>query len=256
MTDISGKLALITGASSGIGMSTARVLAENGVNLIMAARRDSRLQALALELGNVKTYPFVLNVAERIAVFDFARNLEQQSLIPDILINNAGLSAGKDPIYSADVDDWERMIDTNIKGFLYVARAVIPMMLKRGGGHIINIGSIAGEQIYPGGNVYNATKFAVKALSRAMNIDLLNSTVRVCNIAPGMVNTEFSTVRYKGDKAKADKIYEGFTSLSGEDIANAILYVLKTPPHVNIQYMLVTPTAQRAVSVVNTNNIV
>jgi NADP-dependent 3-hydroxy acid dehydrogenase YdfG len=256
MADISGKLALVTGASSGIGMSTARLLAENGVNLIITARRESRLRVLALELNNVNVYPFVLDVTDRVAVFDFANRLEQQSLIPDILINNAGLSVGKDPIYSADIDDWERMIDTNVKGFLYVVRAIIPMMLKRGSGHIINLGSIAGEQVYTGGNVYNATKFAVNALSKAMNVDLLDSRLRVCNIAPGMVNTEFSTVRYKGDKAKADKVYEGFTSLTGEDIADAILYVLKTPPHVNIQYILITPTAQRSVSAVNANNII
>jgi NADP-dependent 3-hydroxy acid dehydrogenase YdfG len=256
VVDISGKLALVTGASSGIGMSTARLLAKNGVDLIITARRESRLRTFALELNNVNVYPFPLDVTKRVAVFDFANYLEQRSLIPDILVNNAGLSAGKDSIYSADVDDWERMIDTNIKGFLYVARSIIPMMLKQGSGHIVNIGSIAGEQVYSGGNVYNATKFAVKALSRAMNIDLLDSKIRVCNIAPGMVNTEFSTVRYNGDKAKADKLYEGFTPLVGEDIADTILYVLKTPSHVNIQYLLITPTAQRSVSAVNTNNLI
>lgn len=251
---IKGKLALVTGASAGIGEAVARKLAENGVHLIITARRIDRLEALAGELrqkNGVNVYPLVLDVCDRKAVEAFGRKLEEESLTPDILINNAGLSAGKDPIFSADIGDWEVMVDTNIKGFLYVSRAVIPLMMKRNAGHIVNLGSIAGEEIYPGGNVYNATKFAVRALSKAMNVDLVNSKIRVANVAPGAVRTEFSLVRFKGDRDRADSVYHGFTPLAAEDVADCIVYILNTPEHVNIQYMVVTPTAQRDVNTVN-----
>ncbi len=250
---IKGKLALITGASSGIGEAVAQRFAECGVNLLLTARRLDRMEKTAEKLAKahgIKTGVRQLDVRNREAVSLLAQDLEKNRLIPDILVNNAGLSAGKDAIYDADIDDWEVMIDTNIKGFLYVSRAVIPLMMKRGNGHVVNLGSIAGQEVYPGGNVYNATKFAVRALSQAMNVDLVNTNIRVCNIAPGAVNTEFSTVRYKGDKEKADATYDGFTPLSAGDVADAILYVANTPEHVNVQHMLIMPTAQRTVGMI------
>ena len=251
---IKGKLALITGASSGIGEAVAHKFAECGVNILLTARRLGRLTQTAEKLSKeygITAYVRQLDVRESKAVSLMAQELEKSGSIPDILVNNAGLSAGKDAVYNADINDWDVMIDTNIKGFLYVSRAIIPLMVKRGRGHIINLGSIAGQEVYPGGNVYNATKFAVRALSQAMNIDLVNTNIRVCNIAPGAVNTEFSSVRYKGDKEKADATYDGFTPLLAADVADAILYVVNTPEHVNIQHLLIMPTAQRTVSLIN-----
>jgi len=251
---IKGRLALVTGASSGIGEAVAYKFAEYGVNLLLAARRLDRLEKTAQNLTSeygTKTTAFQLDVRNSKSVFLLAQELEKNNLIPDILVNNAGLSAGKDPIYEADIDDWDMMIDTNIKGFLYVSRAIIPLMVKRGYGHIINLGSIAGQEVYPGGNVYNATKFAVHALSQAMNIDMVNTNIRVCNIAPGAVNTEFSIVRYKGDQEKANSTYQGFTPLTAVDVADTILYVANTPAHVNIQHLLIMPTAQRSMNYIN-----
>ena len=251
---VKGKLALITGASSGIGEAAAHKFAEYGVNLLLTARRLNRLKQTAEKLTNkygITADIRQLDVRDSNAVSLMAQELDRNRSIPDILVNNAGLSAGKDAIYNADVNDWDLMIDTNIKGFLYISRAIIPLMIKHGSGHIINLGSIAGQEVYSGGNVYNATKFAVRALSQAMNIDLVNTNIRVCNIAPGAVNTEFSSVRYKGDKEKADATYDGFMPLSAIDVADTILYVVNTPEHVNIQHLLIMPTAQRTVSLIN-----
>ncbi|MDR2884915.1 MAG: SDR family NAD(P)-dependent oxidoreductase [Deferribacteraceae bacterium] len=254
MNRLKNKWALITGASSGIGQAVAMKLAEYDVNLILAARRVELMRQTAEKLENdygIKIAVYELDVRDRQKVAEFGEALKKDGLVPDILINNAGLSAGKDRIHEANIDDWELMIDTNLNGLLYVSRAVIPMMVERNAGHIINLGSIAGEQVYQGGSVYNATKFGVKALSQAMNIDLAQTNIRICNIEPGAVNTEFSLVRFKGDKDKADSTYEGFRPLTAIDIADTIVYVLNLPEYVNVQRLLVTPTAQRTVDIFN-----
>lgn len=241
-------MVLITGASSGIGRACAVQCAEYQANLILVARRSERLKTLKNDLEkehSISVLIYQLDVRDRQAVEDFASALATQNICPDILINNAGLSAGLDKLHEGKNEDWERMIDTNIKGLLYVSRAVIPFMVKAKRGHVVNIGSIAGYQVYPGGNVYNATKFAVRALSEGMNLDLLGTDIRVSCVSPGAVNTEFSTVRFHGDTKKADTIYAGYKPLTAEDIADAVLYVLNAPEHVNIQNMLITPTAQR-----------
>lgn len=249
-----GKTVLVSGASSGIGEASARIYAKNGANLILTARRKDRLENLKNELGKeykINADIFVFDVRDKAAVFDFAKKLEEMNLIPDIFLNNAGLAKGMDPIYAGDTDDWDTMIDTNIKGFLYMARSVIPLMVKKNTGHIVNLGSIAGHQVYPQGNVYNATKFAVRALTQATNIDLLKTNIRVSVIEPGAVETEFSDVRFDGDKSKADNVYKGYKPLSAEDIAEIIYFMTSLPEHINIQNLLVTPTAQRSVNFVN-----
>lgn len=242
--------ALITGASSGIGMSCAKYFAKAGYHLILAARRIERLNELKQELN--KLYPHItveliqLDVREREEV---SKKLSYLTDI-DILINNAGLSSGLEPVQDGDIDDWEKMIDTNIKGLLYVTRAITPGMVAKNKGHIINIGSIAGHEIYPGGNVYCATKHAVVSLSKAMRIDLFGTDIRVTEIDPGMVETEFSLVRFHGDKEKADSVYEGMQPLTADDIADVILYCASCPPHVNISEVVIMPTAQARVGMV------
>jgi NADP-dependent 3-hydroxy acid dehydrogenase YdfG len=253
--NIKGKTALITGASAGIGEATAKKFAKCGVHLVLTARRIDKLESLKAQLAtySINTHIYQLDVRDSAAVQAFADKLKQDNIVPDILVNNAGLSVGKDPIYEAALEDWERMIDTNIKGLLYVTRAIVPMMMERNMGHIINLGSIAGLQVYPGGNVYNATKFAVRGLTEAMNVDLINTNIRVSLIAPGATNTEFSNVRFNGDQAKADAVYAGYQPLVAEDIADSIAYIANAPAHVNVQRMLVTPTAQRNVANVGKN---
>lgn len=248
MNRIEGRLALITGASSGIGQATAVALASRGANLVLAARRRERLEEIRAELesnhsATVRIHP--LDVRDRDAVLAFAEELEKDDVVPDILVNNAGLSRGLDGIQEGDFRDWDEMIDTNIKGLLNVTRSILPAMIRRGRGHIVNLGSIAGQMVYPGGNVYNATKFAVRALNQAMNIDLVGTPIRVSSIDPGAVETEFSLVRFHGDAERASAVYEGFEPLTPEDIADAICYVVNAPPHVNVQEMLIMPTAQR-----------
>ncbi len=243
------KLVLITGASSGIGKACAEMYAKDGHDLIILARRHAIIeevqQSLKREYG-IQVHCYVFDVRNRDAVAMFEKDLIDNNLTPDIFINNAGLARGLEPIHEGDIDKWEEMIDTNLKGFLYIARAVIPLMVKADKGHIINIGSIAGSQVYPNGNVYNATKFAVRALSQAMNMDLLNTNIRVTSIEPGAVDTEFSLVRFDNDKEKAANVYKGFKPLSPDDIANIIKFTTYLPEHINIQNLLVTPTAQRA----------
>jgi serine 3-dehydrogenase len=220
----------------------------------MAARRLDRLNKLAAELraaAKVPVHAFALDVRDQPAVERAIGGLPPEWAAIDVLINNAGLSRGLDKIHEAKISDWEEMIDTNIKGLLYVSRAVIPGMVKRGSGHVINIGSIAGHELYPGGNVYCGTKFAVKAISQGMRIDLVATPIRVSSVDPGMVETEFSLVRYHGDKEKADKTYKGFKPLSPDDIADAVHYCATRPPHVNINDMIVMPQAQAGVLVVN-----
>ncbi|MDX1795811.1 MAG: SDR family NAD(P)-dependent oxidoreductase [Hydrogenovibrio sp.] len=249
---IANKTALITGATSGIGKACAFALAEQGVNLILMARRKERLDALKQALSDypIQVEVFQLDVRELEAVKAlFYGPLADRQI--DILINNAGLAVGMGKVDEGSIDDWERMIDTNVKGLLYVSRAVIPGMRRRNAGHVVNIGSMAGGITYPGGNVYCATKSAVHALSEAMNLDLVGTSVRVANIAPGAAETEFSNVRFHGDDEKADAVYEGFQPLSAEDIADLIVYVLNAPAHVNIQHALIMPTAQRSPTVLH-----
>lgn len=249
---VRGKWALITGATSGIGNATARLLAANGCNLLLTGRRSEKLEALEHVLNEkygvkVLTYSFDIRSMNRCV--EMANDLTEREIVPDILINNAGLASGKDKIYEGLISDWEKMIDTNIKGLLYITRAVLPMMVERNEGHIVNIGSTAGHIVYPDGNVYNATKFAVKALNEAINLDLKGTRLRCCSIDPGACETEFSKVRFHGDEMKAARVYEGYIPLQPEDVADAILYVLGTPPHVNITNIIMYPTAQRNVYV-------
>jgi serine 3-dehydrogenase len=216
--------------------------------LILIARRQSRLDQLQAELereqgATVRT--ITLDVRDRDAVLDLAKTLEAEAAAPDVLINNAGLSRGLDPIQAGHFQDWDEMIDTNIKGLLNLSRAILPLMVRRDRGHVINLGSIAGHMVYPNGNVYNATKFAVRALTEAMNVDLAGTRIRVSSIDPGAVETEFSLVRVHGDEARAAAVYQGFHPLTPADIADAICYVVNTPEHVNIQQMVIMPTAQR-----------
>jgi 3-hydroxy acid dehydrogenase/malonic semialdehyde reductase len=254
MTSLRDKVVFITGASSGIGMSCARIFAADGARILIAARRVDRLKKLAEELRaahGVPVHVFALDVRDAAAVERTVAGLPPEWAAIDVLVNNAGLSRGLDKIHEAKISDWEEMIDTNIKGLLYVSRAVIPGMVTRGAGHVINIGSIAGHELYPGGNVYCGTKFAVKAISQGMRIDLVATPIRVSSVDPGMVETEFSIVRYHGDQERADKTYKGFTPLSPDDIADAVHYCATRPPHVNINDMIVMPQAQAGVLVVN-----
>lgn len=241
------KIALITGVTSGIGNATAHKLAQNNYNLIITGRRRELLDNLKKELGiKYKCDVLALNfdVRDQRMVDKMIAGIPESWRKIDVLINNAGLAAGLSPVQSGDIQDWEQMIDTNVKGLLYMTRKVSPLMIENGSGHIINISSIAGKEVYENGNVYCATKHAVDALTKGMRIDLLKYNIKVTSISPGMVDTEFSLVRFKGDKAKADKVYEGLTPLFAEDIADAILFVVTRPPHVNINDMLIMPTAQ------------
>jgi 3-hydroxy acid dehydrogenase/malonic semialdehyde reductase len=246
----------ITGASSGIGAACAKVLAKEGnYRLLLCARREDRLAQLKEELqqlvAEVEVHTFVLDVRNKEEVFTAIDNLPQEWKNIDVLINNAGLSQGLDPIQDGDTDDWDRMIDTNVKGFLYVSKAVTPLLKQSSNAHIINLGSIAGKEVYPNGNVYCATKHAVDALNKAMRIDLLPFGIKVTAINPGMVETEFSEVRFHGDKDRAKSVYNGLVPLSGEDIAETIAFVLSRPAHVNINDLLIMPTAQANGTIVN-----
>jgi 3-hydroxy acid dehydrogenase/malonic semialdehyde reductase len=241
------KIALITGASAGIGEACARVLAKEGYQLILAARRKERLEKLAEELKqaySTKSYLIELDVRDKAAVNEVFGNLPAEWKAVDVLVNNAGLSQGLDPIQTGDTDDWDRMIDTNIKGLLYITRAITPGMVERKTGHIINIGSIAGKEVYPNGNVYCATKHAVDALSKGMRIDLLPYGIKVTAIHPGMVETEFSIVRFKGDEDRAAAVYHNLEPLVAQDIAEAAWFAISRPPHVNINDLLIMPTIQ------------
>lgn len=241
------KIALITGASAGIGKACAEVFAREGFNLILTARRLEKLEILAEKIKeefDVEIKTIQMDVRSKEDVQKGWTSLSEEWKRVDVLINNAGLSQGLDPIFSGDTDDWDRMIDTNIKGLLYVSRTVLPQMKDRKSGHVINIGSIAGKEVYLNGNVYCATKHAVDALNKAMRIDLLPYCIKVSALHPGAVETEFSVVRFKGDKERASKVYEGFEPLHAQDIAEAAWFVVSRPAHVNINEMLIMPTAQ------------
>lgn len=248
------RIALITGATTGIGNATAHKLAENNYNLIITGRRKELLDDLKKELGiKYKCDVLTLNfdVRNHIQVQEMMDSLPESWKKIDILVNNAGLAAGLSSLDSGDVTDWEQMIDTNVKGLLYMTRKVSPMMIENGHGHIINITSVAGKEVYPNGNVYCATKHAVDALTKAMRMDFIKHNIKVTSIAPGMVETEFSLVRFKGDKSRAEKVYEGFTPLFADDIAEAIMFVVTRPSHVNINDMLIMPSAQASATIVN-----
>jgi 3-hydroxy acid dehydrogenase/malonic semialdehyde reductase len=252
MTQLKNKTALITGATSGIGLATARALAHQGCRLIITGRRSERLTALAEELeAMVPVLTLNFDVRDRQRVFALLGDLPKEFSTVDILINNAGNAHGLDAIQDGDLDDWDAMIDINVKGLLYVSKAIIPAMIKRGVGHIIHIGSTAGKEVYPKGNVYCASKHAVEALNHGMRIDLNGTGVKVSAIHPGLVETKFSQVRFKGDTARADQVYKGFTPLRPEDIAEIIVFVLGRPPHVNIADLMVMCLDQASSTVVN-----
>ncbi|HEX7089975.1 MAG TPA: SDR family NAD(P)-dependent oxidoreductase [Longimicrobiales bacterium] len=251
---IRGRAVLVTGASAGIGEACARRFAAAGADLVLWARRVDRLEALAADLETrhgASVRIAAVDVRDRAAVFREAEALVSNGWVPDVLVNNAGLAVGLSPLHEGDPDDWERMIDTNIKGLLYVTRAFLPHMVERGRGHVVNLGSIAGHQVYPKGNVYTATKHAVRALNQALALDLVGTPIRVSSIDPGMVETEFSLVRFKGDRERARSVYQGFQPLTADDIADAVLYVVNAPPHVNVFEMVILPTAQRSATVLH-----
>jgi 3-hydroxy acid dehydrogenase / malonic semialdehyde reductase len=241
------KIALITGATAGIGFETASLLAQNNYNLILTGRRKERLESLKNKLESTygcKILLLTFDIRSRKATDAALNCIPEDWRAIDVLINNAGLAAGLGPVNSADVDDWENMIDTNIKGLLYTTRIVTPWMVERQSGHVINISSIAGKESYPNGSVYCGTKHAVAAISKAMRIELMPFGIKVSTIAPGAVDTEFSLVRFHGDQERADQVYKGFSPLQAKDIAETILFVISRPAHVNIDDLLIMPTAQ------------
>jgi 3-hydroxy acid dehydrogenase/malonic semialdehyde reductase len=244
--DLYGRCVLVTGASSGIGRASAEAFAGLGCRLILLARRADRLETLAAELGtgSVEVLTAVVDVRDRRAVEGWVDELPAQWREIDILVNNAGLARGLTPLHEGDVSDWEEMIDTNIKGLLYVTRAILPAMVDRGHGHVINIGSIAGHEVYPGGSVYCATKHAVTAINRTLAIDTLGTGVRVSSVDPGLVETEFSLVRFHGDTERADGVYNGLEPLRGEDVADAVIFCATRPANANIRELILTARAQ------------
>ncbi len=254
MNRILDRTVLITGATSGIGAACARAFAAQGARLILVGRREERLQAFRQALVDEHgkpVYTHALDVRDRAAVEVLRDTLSDADRMPEVLVNNAGKALGLDPLHAGDPDDWDEMIDTNLKGLLYVSRAFMPEMVRRNRGHVINIGSTAGRWSYPGGNVYAATKFGVRALSEGMNMDLVGTRVRVSSVDPGLVETEFSKVRFHGDDARAAKVYEGYTPLTPDDVADAVVYVANAPEHVDIFNLVIMPTDQRHSMVVH-----
>ncbi|MCX6277046.1 MAG: SDR family NAD(P)-dependent oxidoreductase [Bacteroidetes bacterium] len=241
------KTVLITGATAGFGKAIARKFAENGHNLIITGRRKVLLDDVAKNLittFNVEVLPLCFDVRKLTEVEAAINSLSGRWRNVDVLVNNAGLAAGLHPIHEGVIDDWERMIDTNVKGLLYMTRMVAPIMVARKQGHIINMGSVAGKEAYPLGNVYCGSKYAVDGITKSTRIDLLSHNIKVTQIAPGAADTEFSLVRFKGDKDRADNVYKGFTPLSAEDVADVVFYVTTLPAHVNINDLVLMPTAQ------------
>ncbi|PRY13173.1 NADP-dependent 3-hydroxy acid dehydrogenase YdfG [Pontibacter ummariensis] len=244
------KIALITGATSGIGWATAVELAEKGYRIIATGRRAERLEALQQQLS-VPVYPLVFDVRDKEAVQEAIDSLPEAWRQVEVLVNNAGNAHGLAPIQEGALDDWDAMIDINVKGLLYVTKAVLPLMLPQKKGHIVNIGSIAGKEVYPNGNVYCGSKHAVDALSKGMRIDLVQEGIRVSEVNPGLVETEFSEVRFKGDKVRAASVYQGFEALQAQDIAELISFIVTRPAHVNLAEVLVLPTAQASATVLH-----
>ncbi|NJR74827.1 MAG: SDR family oxidoreductase [Scytonema sp. CRU_2_7] len=254
MLSIQNQIVLITGASSGIGAACAKVFANAGAKLILAARRLERLQELADEVSKnfaADIHLLQLDVRDRPAVESAISSLPPSWSEIDILINNAGLSRGLDKLHAGDFQDWEEMIDTNIKGLLYLTRYIVPSMVKRDRGHVLNIGSIAGHQTYPGGNVYCGTKAAVRAISEGLKQDLLGTSIRVSSVDPGMVETEFSEVRFHGDTERANKVYQGVKPLTPDDVADVIFFCVTRPLHVNINEVVLMPVDQASATLVN-----
>ena len=245
--DLTNKCVMVTGASSGIGRACAESFAAQGCRLLLAARRKERLDELAASLNEkhgADALTAALDVRDRGAVEAWVTDLPEGWHDVEVLINNAGLSRGMEPLYEGDISDWEEMIDTNVKGLLYVTRAVLPGMVARGKGHVINIGSIAGHEVYPGGNVYCASKHAVTAINRGLSIDTLGTGVRVSAVDPGLVETEFSLVRFHGDSDRAAKIYDGIDPLTPADVAEAVVFCATRPKNANVREMILTASEQ------------
>lgn len=250
-------IALVTGATSGIGKSTAEIFAGNGYELIITGRRKDRLENLSVEFQKkykVKVLALSFDVRKREEVEKHLASLPAAWRKIDVLVNNAGLASGLAPIQEGDIEDWEKMIDTNVKGLLYITRTVAPWMIENKKGHIVNVASLAGKQVYPKGNVYCATKFAVDALSQSMRIDMLEHGIKVTNIAPGLVETEFSIVRFHGNAERAKSTYANIHPLTANDIAEIIFWCASRPAHVNINEVVITPTAQANAYLVNRKN--
>ncbi len=252
MSELKSKIVLITGASSGIGEATARAFAREECRLLLCARRLDKVEALAKELADAsQVHAFALDVQDRAAVEKTLGALPDEWRAVDVLVNNAGLSRGLGKLWEDDPQNWQEMIDTNVLGLLQVTRAIVPGMVERGTGHVINIGSIAGHQAYPGGSVYCASKFAERAITDGLRIDLIGKGVRVTTVDPGMVETDFSAVRFRGDTERAAKVYKSITPLQASDIADTILWVASRPAHVQVQMVVVTPTDQANATTVN-----
>jgi NADP-dependent 3-hydroxy acid dehydrogenase YdfG len=254
MPRLQDRTVLVTGASAGIGRACARAFAAGGAGLVLLARRRDRLVSLASELEGTHGVPvrtFGLDVRDRDAVEAVRDELRDSDFVPDVVVNNAGKARGYEPLHEGDPDDWDEMVDTNVKGLLYVTRAFLPAMVEADRGHVVNIGSIAGRWTYPRGNVYCGTKFAVKGITEGMNMDLAGTAVRVSSVDPGLVETEFSEVRFHGDAERAETVYEGYRPLTAADIADVVTWVVGAPPHVDIFSVVVMPTAQRHSMVVH-----
>ena len=238
------KIALITGATSGFGKACAELFAENGWNLVLCGRRQKRLQELKEQLSAVLIHTVLCDVRNREDVMQMIADLPDSHIQIDLLLNNAGLALGLSPAHDADLDDWETMVDTNIKGLMYMTRAVLPAMVKRGLGHIINMGSVAGSWPYPGANTYGATKAFVEQFSNNLRADVHGSGIRVSNVEPGLAESEFSVIRFQGDQEKADAVYKGTNPLTPIDIAETVYWIATQPPHVNINRLEIMPVCQ------------
>ena len=244
------KTILITGATSGIGQATAHLFAQRGDRLILCGRRKERLDELQ-GVFDCETHLLNFDVRERAAVFSAMESLPNDWKKIDLLINNAGNAHGLDPVHKANLDDWDAMIDGNVKGLMYVTKAVLPQMVDKKEGQIVNVGSIAGIEVYPNGNVYCASKFAVDAFTQGLRLDLNPYGIRICAVHPGLVETEFSMVRFKGDEERSKKVYDTLTPLTPEDVANAIAYMVDVPPHVTVADLTLLPTDQANATVIN-----
>lgn len=251
---LNGTVVLVTGASAGIGAACARAFAGAGARLVLVARRTDRLHALAEELRaahGTECHLVALDVRDAAAVREAVDGLPVEWREVGVLVNNAGLGRGMDRVHEGDPAEWDEMVDTNVKGLLFVTRAVVPGMVARGRGHVVNLGSVAGHEVYPGGAVYCATKHAVDAITRGLRMDLLGTGVRVSTVDPGMVETEFSVVRFRGDQERADRVYAGMTPLTPDDVADAVLWCATRPPHVNIDEIILKPTDQASATQVH-----
>lgn len=244
------KIALVTGASSGIGWATAELLAAEGYDLIICGRREERLKELSQKVP-VKTLELIFDVRDREGVKDALDSIPEEWKSIDVLLNNAGNAHGLSKFQDGNLDDWDAMIDINVKGLLYVTKAIVPGMITRGTGHIVNIGSIAGKEVYPNGNVYCASKHAVDAINNGMRLDLVGTGVKVSQVCPGLVETEFSLVRFKGDEDRSSTVYQGFDALTAFDVADLIRFIVTRPAHVNISDSIIFPTAQVASTIVD-----